>query len=237
MKPKHFAVLLIAVAFAGWIVEKGLFGMRLYPNNWVGSKKDREPPEYPGFDEPQQFFKFHKGMRMADDELHPRYGAGYKTIELEEAKARSSATIFARSNSTNGVIAFKERGPWNVPGRMRAILVLPTDPNGDTWLAGAATGGIWKTSGGGKTWVEKSQDFSVYPISSFAMSGANPNIIYAGTGELIFNSSTIGDGIYKSNDGGETWTQLVSTAKNPDFSIVTRIIADPANPKLLCYKK
>jgi photosystem II stability/assembly factor-like uncharacterized protein len=233
MKPKHFAVLLIAMAFAGWIVENGLFGMRSYPSNWVGLKNDGEPPEYPGFDEPQQFFKFHKGIRMADDELHPGYGAGYKTIELEEAKARSSATIFARSNSTNGVIAFKERGPWNVPGRMRAILVLPTDPNRDTWLAGAATGGIWKTSDGGKTWVEKSQDFSVYPISSFAMSGANPNIIYAGTGELHFYSSTIGDGIYKSNDGGETWTQLVSTAKNPDFSIVTRIIADPVNPNIL----
>lgn len=224
------------MALVGWIVERSLIVIRSYPNNWVGAKKDGERPEYPGFDEPLQFFKFHQGVCTADDELLPGYSTGYETIELAKAKKRLRNMPFARSAS-NGVIEFKERGPWNVPGRMRAILVLPTDPNKNTWLAGAATGGIWKTTDGGKTWVEKSKDFSVYSISSFAMSDADPTIIYAGTGELVLSGGNrygeIGDGIYKSTDGGETWKQLVSTAINPDFSIVSRIIADPANPNVV----
>jgi len=186
------------------------------------------------FDEPLQFFQFHQGIRTAEDQPHPLYKPGYKTIELNAAQKRAQAFNFARVERTNGVVEFKERGPSNVPGRTRTILVLPGDPNQNTWLAGSATGGIWKTTNGGTTWTEKSADFPVYPISSLAMSASDANTVYAGTGEFVSSIySAVGDGIFKSSDKGETWTQLTSTAKNPDFSIVTRIIVDPSNKDII----
>lgn len=186
------------------------------------------------FDEPLQFFQFHQGIRTAEDQPHPLYKPGYKTIELNAAQKRAQAFNFARTERPNGVVEFKERGPSNVPGRTRTILVLPGDPNQNTWLAGSATGGIWKTTNGGTTWTEKSADFPVYPISSLAMSASDANTVYAGTGEFVSSIySAVGDGIFKSSDKGETWTQLSSTASNQNFAIVTRIIVNPANVNVL----
>ncbi|MFM9840055.1 MAG: T9SS type A sorting domain-containing protein [Cyclobacteriaceae bacterium] len=189
-------------------------------------------------DEPLQFFKFHQGIRTAADENFPSYEAGHKFHEFNKAYqaavARNKNLNNARTQGANGIIEFKERGPGNVPGRTKAILVLPSDATHSTWLAGAATGGIWKTTNGGTSWVEKSGNFPVLPISSIAMSTIDNNIIYAGTGELISSIySAIGDGIFKSIDQGETWSQLLSTASNPQFSIITRIIVDPQNPNIL----
>ncbi|HMQ00954.1 MAG TPA: hypothetical protein PKC24_14335, partial [Cyclobacteriaceae bacterium] len=105
----------------------------------------------------------------------------------------------------------------------------------NTWLAGSSGGGIWKTSDRGKSWFNKSPDFPTLAVATLAMSAANPNIIYAGTGEYIASSGTaiIGDGIFKSTDAGESWTHLSSTAGNPDFVSVTRIIVDPEDPNLV----
>jgi hypothetical protein len=186
------------------------------------------------FDEPLQFFQFHQGIRTAEDQPQPLYKPGYKTLELNAAQKRAQAFNFARTERTNGLVEFKERGPSNVPGRTRTILVLPGDPNQNTWLAGSATGGIWKTTNGGTTWTEKSADFPVYPISSLAMSTSDTNTVYAGTGEFVSSIySAVGDGIFKSSDKGETWTQLSSTAGNHNFAIVTRVIVNPANVNVL----
>ncbi|MFN7609564.1 MAG: WD40/YVTN/BNR-like repeat-containing protein, partial [bacterium] len=189
-------------------------------------------------DEPLQFFKFHEGIMNATNESSQSYSAGYKLDEFRQAYQlslqKSKNSNIARTQGANGVLEFKERGPGNVPGRTRALLVLPSDASKNTCLAGAATGGIWKTTNGGSTWAEKSANFPVLPISSLAMSSSNNNIIYAGTGELISSIySAIGDGIFKSLDEGETWTQLPATAGNGDFSIVTRIIVDPQDPNIL----
>lgn len=183
-------------------------------------------------DQPHQFFAFHRGIRTREDASSPAYTPGFITREINLAK--SSARARKGRLQSNGVIEWKERGPSNVPGRTRALLNLPGDATNTTWLAGAATGGIWKTNDGGNTWTEKSADFPTLPISSFAMSDANPNLIYAGTGEYVSTRFTaIGDGIFKSTDQGETWTQLSATAANNKFTIVTRIITDPADPNVI----
>ena len=229
-------ILLVLVFFAAAgtaiIVKNKSIATSSKKSPLLGSREDSHT------DEPLQFFKFHEGIRKASDESKPSYKAGYKINEYQKAltaalKARNSRPE-ARTEDANGVIEFKERGPGNVPGRTRSLLVLPSDASKKTWLAGAATGGIWKTTDGGTSWSEKSANFPVLPISSLAMSEVNNNVIYAGTGELVSSIySAIGDGIFKSSDQGETWSQLSSTASNPDFSIVTRIIVDPKNPSVL----
>jgi photosystem II stability/assembly factor-like uncharacterized protein len=184
-------------------------------------------------DQPGQFLLFHRGIRTRDGEEMPEYASNYMWRELRHARTNE----FARQRKSgrikfNGVVAWTERGPGNVPGRTRALFNLP-DQNDDTWLAGAATGGIWHTANGGLTWSERSSDFPALPISCFA-ADASASIIYAGTGEFVSSVySAIGNGIFKSIDSGLTWTQLTSTNDHPDFSIITRLIVNPSDPNTL----
>ena len=189
----------------------------------------------PKTDKPQKFLEFHRGIRTRSDEAAPHYAQNYKWVELRKAKQLASARRRAGSGrlKSNGVLAWEERGPGNVPGRTRALLNVPGDPAKNTWLAGSATGGIWRTSDGGSTWSERSKDFPALPISSFA-STANGSVIYASTGEFVSSVfSSIGNGIFLSLDKGQTWEQLPSTNNNPEFSVVTRLITHPTDANVL----
>lgn len=184
-------------------------------------------------DQPDKFLEYHRGIRTRAGESGPAYSSNYKWLELRKARTNNLARLRSGRMKSNGVLEWKERGPANVPGRIRALYAVPTDGSSNTWLAGAATGGIWRTTDGGTTWTERSADFPVLPISSFASDNSG-SVIYAGTGEFISSMfSAIGNGIFKSNDNGITWTQLASTTNNPDFSIVTRIIVHPSNANLI----
>jgi uncharacterized protein (TIGR03437 family) len=89
-------------------------------------------------------------------------------------------------------------------GRIGAIAVDPRDNN--VVYLGAASGGIWKTTDGGKNWLPLTDDQLSLATGAIAIDPSNPDIIYAGTGEATFSvSSYYGAGILKSTDGGATW--------------------------------
>ncbi|NQV01101.1 MAG: hypothetical protein HQ542_00510, partial [Bacteroidia bacterium] len=95
-------------------------------------------------------------------------------------------------------------GPTNIGGRITDIEI----PNGDlqTIYVGAATGGILKTTDGGANWTNLFQDVPVISIGDIAIDPANPDILYAGTGEANSSSFSFwGNGMYKSTDAGLTW--------------------------------
>lgn len=97
----------------------------------------------------------------------------------------------------------------NVSGRARGLAVDPADP--DVVYIGAAAGGIWKTNDGGGTWSDISGDFTLLTFGAIAIDPNNTNTIYAGTGEAryFFNQQTYeGDGLYKSVDGGSSWSDI-----------------------------
>lgn len=228
------AALLAVVVFAWWAVP-GIQWPTGYTQEQQSNHHPAEAEKEKEFDEPHKFFEFHRAIRTPDDRATPGYEAGHKLRAFRQSPHIKHGPYRnlpnARTQSGNGVLEWRERGPANVPGRTRAMIVLPNDPTNRSWLAGSATGGIWKTTDAGLSWTEKSADFPVLPISSFAHA---QGVIYAGTGEFessIF--SAIGDGIFKSTDFGETWTQLPSTRGNPEFSIVTRLIADPNNSNVI----
>lgn len=181
---------------------------------------------------PEEFISFHHGIRTREGESFPDYGPAYAMQELNKARTSLNAR---KKSSPNGVIEFKERGPVNVPGRTRGLVVIPTDPSKNTWLAGSSGGGIWKTVNGGQTWFNKSENFPTLAVATLALCETSPNIIYAGTGEYVASAGTAinGNGIFKSTDAGETWSQLESTANNSDFVSITRVIVDPNNPDLV----
>ncbi len=156
------------------------------------------------------------------------YKGNWRFRALEQALQMKPNRLFKASEALNWV----ERGPGNFGGRTRAVVVHPSDVN--TWWAGAVGGGIWKTTDGGNTWSCKTDDLPVLSVTAMDLCKTQPDILYAGTGEGFYNGDAIiGDGVFKSTDGGETWSQLSSTASNTNFRYVNRLIVDPDNPNTL----
>lgn len=186
-----------------------------------GKKKDR----------PDLFYEFHRDIRTGHGESGPSYPINYQITEL--LKARGLTSTQALSKRSGAPLPWIERGPGNVAGRTRSILIDPADPTSSTWILGSVGGGVWKTTDAGNTWKELTKGLTNLATSALAMAASNPNVIYAGTGEGFGNVDQIsGNGVWKSTDRGQTWQQLASTVNN-SFRHVTRIIVDPQNENIV----
>lgn len=117
-------------------------------------------------------------------------------------------------------------GSAQMSGRISAIDAVNT-PDGKIMLyVGAASGGVWKSLDGGTTFKPVFDDQPVQSIGALAIDRKNPRTIWVGTGESwTRNSVSIGDGIYKSTDGGDTWTHMGLRQSER----ITRILIDPGN--------
>ncbi len=172
---------------------------------------------------PEKFAAYHNAIRTAAGKEAPDYGASYKAIAYERAKAQRGSDYRRRAP-----LPWMERGPGNVGGRTRGIWVDPADTTSETFFAGSAGGGIWKTEDAGQTWRNLTPDLPNLSTSTIAGSPANPLVLYAGTGEGFGAARNIlGDGLWKSIDGGESWSQLSSTAGRDAIANVYRIIVNP----------
>ncbi len=119
-------------------------------------------------------------------------------------------------------------GPSGMSGRITAIDVVETNSN--VIYVGAASGGIWKTETGGLEWTPIFDDQKVVSIGSLCIYQANPDIVWAGTGEgNPRNSLNSGYGIYKSLDGGKSWEcKGLENTRN-----IHRVIIDPGNSDIV----
>ena len=115
-------------------------------------------------------------------------------------------------------------GPTNVGGRISDIEFNPQDPN--IVYAGAATGGVFKSTNMGLTWTPIFDDQAFLPVGDIAVDPLHPNTVYVGTGEPNGGHNNIpGGGIYKSIDAGLTW-QLMGLENTVSTG---RIVIDPSN--------
>ena len=93
-----------------------------------------------------------------------------------------------------------------------------------TVFAGAASGGVWKSVNGGTTFSSVFDKPDVQSIGAVTIDPTNPKVVWVGTGESwVRNSVSVGDGIYKSTDGGENWTNMGLK----DSEHIARILVDP----------
>ncbi len=142
--------------------------------------------------------------------------------------ATTDAAAARRSSATGFNASWQTEGPGNIGGRINAVTVHPTDPN--IIYVGNAAGGIFKTTNGGTNWFPIFDDKAYLGIACIVLDPIDPNIVYVGTGDPnISGFPVIGDGIYKSVNGGVTWTHVGLTPQR----IVSRIVIDPTNTSVI----
>ncbi|MCA1732942.1 MAG: hypothetical protein LC732_05000, partial [Acidobacteria bacterium] len=116
-------------------------------------------------------------------------------------------------------------GPATMSGRIAAIDAVASNPN--IIYVGAATGGVWKSVDGGVTWKPLFDEQPVAAIGAVAVHQQNPDIVWVGTGESnVRNSASVGNGMYRSLDGGVTWTHLGLEGSER----ISRIVLHPTSP-------
>ena len=149
----------------------------------------------------------------------PRLWLSVTLLLSSPATAQLQADQFA-------ALRVRNIGPAGMSGRVAAIEVVPGDPS--TLYVGGATGGVWKSADGGVTWTPIFDDQPASSIGDISTFPGNPDIVWVATGEgNPRNSAGVGRGVFRSLDGGMSWT-----AAGLDHSErIHRIVPHPTDPE------
>jgi len=150
--------------------------------------------------------------------------AALAALALHASTARAAETI---DPDLLAGLSARSIGPATMSGRLPALDVAESNP--DLMYAGAAAGGVWKTLNGGLTWAPVFDDQPVASIGAIAINQSNPDVVWVGTGEgNPRNSVSIGGGVFRTLDGGQTWSRL-GLEKTEH---IHRIVLHPADPNV-----
>ena len=156
-----------------------------------------------------------------------------KTKPKDKPKAASSPTpaptpIPASFETAIAGLKFREIGPATMGGRTNDVEVVASDPR--VIYVATAAGGIIKSVNGGTSWTFLFDKETVPSVGDIAITPSNPSVIWAGTGEANNRqSSSWGNGVYKSMDAGKTWKNMgLSTTMH-----IARIVVHPTNPDIV----
>jgi photosystem II stability/assembly factor-like uncharacterized protein len=130
-----------------------------------------------------------------------------------------------RAGEFDSILRWRNIGPYR-GGRTRAICGVPSQPN--VFYMAPVNGGIFKSIDYGRTWVPIFDDQPTASVGAIAVSISNPNVVYVGSGEGLHRPDlSVGDGVYKSTDAGQTWTHLGLR----DGQQIAQLTVDPKNPE------
>jgi photosystem II stability/assembly factor-like uncharacterized protein len=139
-----------------------------------------------------------------------------------------AAISLAQPENADVYKALKYRYIGPEGNRVIAVVGDPKDRN--VYYAGAASGGIFKSEDGGTHWKPIFDEQPVSSVGSLAVAPSDPQIVWAGTGESFIRSNiSLGNGIYKSTDGGKTWKHMGLT----DTGRIGRVVIHPTNPDVV----
>ena len=158
-------------------------------------------------------------------------GIAYGANDKRSPDSKASAPQTAGSAIGEPLLApfrFRSIGPAGPGGRIDDIAVSEIDPS-IIYLA-YATGGLFKSVNNGTTFEPVFESYGSASFGDIAIDPTNPNVVYAGTGEANNRqSSSFGDGVYKTTDGGKTWTNIGLK----ETQTISRIVIDPRNSQIV----
>ena len=146
----------------------------------------------------------------------------------QQERNDSTPTLNAASNPLLRGFRWRSIGPVGQGGRVDDIAVVESDPS--IFYVGFATGGVWKTVNNGVTFTPIFDSYSTHSIGDLAVAPSNPDIVYVGTGEANNRqSSSFGNGMYKSTDGGQTFASIGLA----ESQSIARVVVHPTNPDIV----
>ena len=126
---------------------------------------------------------------------------------LLTGRAEQAAPVKPPASGPFDALHFRSIGPASMSGRISDLAVYEANPA--IFYVATAHGGVWKTTNNGTTFEAQFQDQGLMSIGDVTVSQSNPDLVWVGTGESNNRQSTSwGDGVYKSTDGGKTYTNM-----------------------------
>ena len=142
--------------------------------------------------------------------------------------ARQNSNSFTDSLNNYDALEFRSIGPALMSGRVSDIVINPNNEN--EWIVATGSGGVWKTNNAGTTWNPIFDNENSFSIGCVTLDPNNPKIIWVGTGENVGGRHvSLGDGIYRSFDGGETWKNMGLN----ESEHISKIIVDKRNSNIV----
>lgn len=182
---------------------------------------------------PNQYYEQNWLMTMNPEVGRP---TTEKLADIRKALAKEREKILAegRTPGDGADNQWIERGPNNVGGRTRAIIFDPTDPTGNTVIAGGVSGGLWKNtniSSSSSTWTRISTLPEHLNVQNIAIDPNNTSTWYVGTGESYVFGDVQGNGVWKTTNAGVSWTRVFGggTLTTVNNSIKNLSIISPSN--------
>lgn len=150
-------------------------------------------------------------------------------IEAREYMKRSLRAKNSAAQILAQQPAWRQIGPNEVGGRVRSVVIHPTQPG--TVFIGAASGGVWKTTDEGQSWTPTMDFENSCAMGALAIDPNNPDVLFAATGEMVGGStfSIPGAGVYKTTDAGKTWNSVGLTT----VGAFCKIYVHPKNSSLV----
>jgi gliding motility-associated-like protein len=191
------------------------------------SKKERKANGFP----PNKYFE-----REWELTLNPATGKPEPEKVLQLQEKLSKQNLLRRAPGDTDTNPWIERGPNNVGGRTRTLLFDPNDSANQKVFAGGVSGGLWTNdaiTNVNSSWIQVSGVPGNMNVSCITVDPRNSNIWYLGTGEQYTSGAAVGNGVYKSIDGGVNWTNISLQAigigslegSNADGDVVSLLLA------------
>ena len=161
--------------------------------------------------------------------------AGTLAAQTAPAAAKADAKSAAKAEKKGLLtpelltgLAFRNIGPAIMSGRISDIVIHPLKRH--TWYVAVGSGGVWKTENAGTTWTPVFDAQASYSIGCVTLDPSNPETVWVGTGENVSGRHVgFGDGVYKSLNGGKTWTNM-GLGKSEHIG---RILVDPRSSNVV----